>query len=77
MTPSDFFPGMVLRDGAGHTYDVLDTRSTTYAQHSQHNTVDLQVRSQDGVTRWVWAKTACAMIGEGKLVVVKKEGAAA
>lgn len=74
MTPSDFRPGMALRDGAGHTYDLIDTRATTYAQHSQHSTTGLLVRRGDGVERWVQARTACAMMAEGKLEVIQPQG---
>lgn len=75
MTPSDFTPGMTLCDTAGHTYDLLDTRATTYARHSQHSTTDLLVRRRsDGAERWVWASTACAMVSEKRLWVLKPEG---
>ena len=69
MTPSDFRPGMRLRDAAGHTYDLLDVRRTTYARHSQHDTHDLLVRRNDGAERWVWASVAAMMIAEGRMEV--------
>ena len=78
MSLNDLVPGATMKDQAGHSYEVLDTRVTIYASHSQRQPGEVLVRRGDGLERWCQMTTVAAMLSEGRITITPPaEGAAA
>ncbi|CAB5220306.1 hypothetical protein UFOVP233_43 [uncultured Caudovirales phage] len=78
MSLDDVVPGATMKDWAGHSYLVLDTRVTIYASHSQRQPAEVLVRRGDGTERWCQSTTIAAMLAEGRITITPPaQGAAA